>query len=180
MNSVVRHEDHDRIEAPDELKDKITITGMGGIDIAAVKRAEAALEELSVNFDQWLEDEVTALGEAHDGLHRHGVGSPDYDELLRVAHDIKGEGETLGYPLATLIAASLCKLLVTPEDRTVIPLSIIDNHVDALRRVMHDKIKTGNHPAARAVADRLVEVVMEFVEHEEARQNQECRDACDA
>ncbi len=168
MNTVMQHDDHEVIPVDNALKRKITIKGMGGIDPAAIERAEAALGELSENFDTWLNDEVNALLEARDNVREHGMVPPHFDELFRIAHDVKGEGDTLGYPLATVIAASLCKLLDSPEKKTIIPIDIINNHVDALRLVARDRIKDREDPAASAVADRLVEVVLEFVERQEA------------
>ena len=170
MTTVTQNEDHELIEVDNALKDKIVVKGMGAIDTSAVTRAEEALEELSVNFDQWLATEIAALLAARTDVRENGLVPPYFDELFRVAHDVKGEGETLGYPLATVIAASLCKLLDTPEDKTVIPLEIIDNHVDALNLVTRDKIRDPQDGVARAVADRLVEVVLEFVDHYEAKQ----------
>lgn len=170
MSTVTQHADHEMIDVDNQLKSKITIKGMGGIDTAAIANAEAALGELSVNFDAWLDDEVKALVKARDDVRENGLRDEHFDELFRVAHDVKGEGETLGYPLATIIAASLCKLLDTPEKKSIIPHDIIDNHVDALRLVARDRIKDRNDPAAGAVADRLVEVVLDFVAREEAKQ----------
>lgn len=172
MNSIRQMDDHEIIEVQNTLKRKIKIKGMGNIDTAAIDRAEVALEQLSVHFEGWLNDEVNSLSHARDQVREHGLIRPYFDELFRVAHDVKGEGQTLGYPLATVIAASLCKLLDTPDEKTIIPLEIIDNHVDALRLVARDGIKDPDHPIAKAVADRLVEVVFEFVEHHEAKQEQ--------
>ena len=170
MNTVTQHPDHEVIDVGNKLKSKISVRGMGGIDTTAIDKAEAALEQLSVNFDTWLDEEIDALAKARDAVREHGLKDEHFDELFRVAHDVKGEGETLGYPLATIIAASLCKLLDTPEKKTVIPHDIIDNHVDALRLVARDRIKGRDDPAASAVADRLVEVVFDFVDREEAKQ----------
>lgn len=172
MSTVTQHKDHDLIQVDNELKQKVDIKGMGAIDTSAIERAEVALGELSVNFDSWLNNEVNALLDARTAVREHGLVAPHFDELFRIAHDVKGEGETLGYPLATVIAASLCKLLDTPENKKIIPLEIVDNHVDALRLVARDKIKDPDDAAARAVADRLVEVVLEFVEEQEALQQE--------
>ena len=177
MNKVTQKSDHEIIEVDNKLKKKIVIKGLGEIDTAAIDRAEEALGKLSVNFDDWLEDEVANLVEARDNVRAHGLVGVHFDELFRIAHDIKGQGETLGYPLATMIGASLCKLLDVAEDKTIIPLALIDSHVDAVRRVMRDRIKTADHEVGRAVAERLVDVVLEFVDHEEAKQKANAPDA---
>jgi chemotaxis protein histidine kinase CheA len=172
MEQTKTDADCEIIEVPNLAKQKTTITGSGGgVDLAAIARAEAALEELSVQFDDWLEDEVGRLSEARDSVRTHGLVDPHQDSLFRAAHDIKGQGETLGYPLAATICNSLCRLLNAPCDKSAIPMSIIDSHVDAVRRVMHDRIKEADHPMGLAVAERLIDVVLEFVEHQEAKEN---------
>lgn len=172
MTTIRQNLDHEYIETGNPLKRKVKIKGMGGLDNAAIERAEEALEGLSVHFDEWLENEVKALVQARDNTREHGLTSAHFDELFRIAHDVKGEGDTLGYPLATVIGASLCKLLDAPENKKIIPHEIIDNHVDALRLISRDRIKDSDHPVAKAVADRLVEVVLEFAEEQEARKRE--------
>ncbi len=172
MEHVTKKEDYEIIQVPNHVKNKVKVTGSGsGVDLASIARAEAALEELSSQFDGWLADEVARLSTARDAVREHGLVSPHDEVFFRTAHDIKGQGETLGYPLAAMICASLCKLLDCPAQRSAIPLEIIDNHVDAVRRLVQDGIKSADHPMGRAVAERLIDVVLEFVEYQEAKAN---------
>jgi chemotaxis protein histidine kinase CheA len=171
MARVTRKEDCEIIEIPNHIKNKITVTGSGSLDLGPIERAEEALQELSVEFDTWIEDEVARLSAARDKVHKEGLDSRAGEDLYRIAHDIKGQGETLGYPLASIVCASMCKLLEGVDDHALIPLTIIDNHVDAVRRILRDGIKTVDHHMGRAVADRLIDVVLEFVDHIQAKQN---------
>ena len=177
MPRVIKKSDCEIIEVENHIKQKITIKGTGGIDMEVIKRADEALGQLAGHFDNWLEDEINKLSDARDEVRTHGLVGVHFDNLFRIAHDIKGQGETLGYPLATLIAASLCKLLGVPDDKTIIPLALVDNHVDAVRRIMHDKIKSSSHQAGRAVAERLLDVVFEFTDKIEAQQKAKATDA---
>lgn len=145
------------------LKDKVRPTGSD--DMEAIARAEKALEELSVEFDDWLAEEVTRLLAARDSVKSGGDTSESYDELYRAAHDLKGEGDTFGYPLVTELCGLLCKLIDSAADRSAIPLTLVDNHVDAIHIVMRDKIKDSCHDTARAVIERLGEVVKDYEAH---------------
>ena len=167
MNRVIRKDDCEIIEVQNTLKEKVVISGTGGVDRGAIERAETALKHLSVQFDSWLEEETRRLVAARNDVRENGLDEPNFGNLFRAAHDIKGQGETLGYPVATKIAASLCTLLEAPEDRSRIPLALIDHHVDALWRVMHDRIKETDDETVRAVTEQLIDVVIEFAEHEE-------------
>jgi chemotaxis protein histidine kinase CheA len=144
------------------LKDKVRITGSGDeIDMDAIARAEKALEKLSVEFDGWLSEEVTRLLAARAALDSSQTDEA-FDEFYRAAHDLKGEGDTFGYPLVTELADLLCKLLEAAEDRSELPMTLIDNHVDAIHIVMRDGIKDAQHDTTRAVIERLSEVVGDY------------------
>src|ERR1700733_1085098 len=52
---------------PNILKAKVG-SAIGGIDMAAIKRAEAAVETLKVEFQDWLASDVGALGGCRDAF----------------------------------------------------------------------------------------------------------------
>jgi len=63
------------------------------MDMAAIKRAEAAMEELKSEFAGWAADDVKKLEAAREAFAR----SPDQKTraaLLRAAHDMKGQAAT--------------------------------------------------------------------------------------
>jgi len=149
------------IEPDTNLKDKVKITGSGsGIDMAAIERAEKALEELSENFDDWLCEEIGTLVAARDVVSKSGLEGENRDKLYRAAHDLKGQADTFGYPLITVVCASMCKLMETIEDANQIPMELIDQHIDAIRVFASGKIKDKEHPEASTVAEALLDAVI--------------------
>jgi len=160
------------IVPPSCLRDRVKITGSGPIDLAPIQRAERALEQLSVAFDSWLIEEVTTLTKARDAVKVQGLSEATRKELHRAAHDLKGQGETYGYPLITHVCSTLCKLLETAIEPDLLPIDIIDHHVDAVRNMMKMKIKTGDHPQSVAVTNKLYDVVMEFADQEDEKRKQ--------
>ena len=102
---------------PNMLKAKVG-GGLGGIDMAAMKRAEAAMETLKSEFGDWIADDVKALTEARARYAQtpdaHARGA-----LMRAAHDIKGQAPTFNYPLIARVAASLSRMIgeLPPENR---------------------------------------------------------------
>src|SRR5476651_1642252 len=82
---------------PNMLKAKVG-GGLGGMDMAAMKRAESAMDGLKNQFGDWIASDVRALIEARAAYAK----SPDADTrgaLLRRAHDIKGQAPTFDFPL---------------------------------------------------------------------------------
>ncbi len=155
------------IIAPGSLRDKVKVTGSGPVDTAPIERAERALQQLSVAFDGWLKEEVDALLKAREAVRSQGLSKETRTELHRAAHDLKGQGETYGYPLITSVCSTLCKLFESAREPDLIPVEIIDHHVDAVRNMMKMKIKTNDHPQSVAVSNKLYDVVIEFANRED-------------
>lgn len=141
------------IQPPNTLKLKVG-GGFGGIDAAAVARAEEALKGLSAQFGQWLNDELVKLDAARADIRAVGYSEHTAEALYMRAHDLKGLGATYQYPLVTRMAGSLCKLIES-EVRMRAPLFLIDAHIDAIKAVVRDEIQTDDHPVGRALAEEL-------------------------
>ena len=129
-----------------------------------VARAEAALTALSKHFDDWIVDEVARIAEARklwasDG---HGPGEPR-EAFFRAVHDLKGQATTLGFPLVSQVAGSLCKLLDHIQDPAILPLPLVDQHVDAIRAIVREKAKGEADPIGQRLAEKLTAVTDEFV-----------------
>ncbi|HEY0302111.1 MAG TPA: Hpt domain-containing protein [Rhizomicrobium sp.] len=138
---------------PNILKAKVG-SAVGGIDMAAIKRAEAAMETLKVEFNDWLADDVARLSECRDRF----AAAPSQalrEDLFRAAHDLKGQADTFGYPMIARIAASLTKLLDGLPLAADMPLGLVDAHAAAIRVVFRDKIKTPSDQIAKVLTEEL-------------------------
>jgi hypothetical protein len=142
------------IPAPTGLRLKVG-GRLGGIDPAAIAKAEAALKSLSGNFAQWLQDEVTKLEGARTRIQTEGLSPASAENLYLRAHDLKGLGATYEYPLVTRIAGSLCKMIDDPGTRLSAPMALVDAHIDAIRAAVRDQTRTDEHPVARATVEAL-------------------------
>ena len=142
------------IRPPNMLRMKVG-GGFGGIDANAIAKAEAALEAMSAQFGQWLQDEIVKLDAAQAAIRTEGYTPATAETLYFRAHDLKGLGATYQYPLVTRLAGSLCKLLDDPARRMDAPTVLVDAHVDAIKAVVRDEIKTDEHPTGRTLAEAL-------------------------
>jgi chemotaxis protein histidine kinase CheA len=144
------------IQVPNTLRLKVGGAGrIGGIDPAAIAKAEAALKSLSGNFAQWLEDEITKLETSRQQVKAGGMTGENMESLYLRAHDLKGLGATYGFPLITRIAGSLCRLLDEKEKRSSAPMPLVDAHIDAIKAAVRDDIKTDEHPIGKVLAQEL-------------------------
>jgi hypothetical protein len=149
------------IQVPNMLK--LKVGGRGGIDMAAIAKAEAALKSLSGNFSQWLNDEIVKLEAARQEVRAAGLNALTVEALYLRAHDLKGLGATYEFPLITRLAGSLCKLIDEPESRLSAPMFLVDAHIDAIKACVRDDIKTDTHPVGKILATELEGRVTEYL-----------------
>lgn len=134
------------------------IDGPGPVfDADAIARADETLKAMSGSFQQWLEADIRRLQQARIEAERAAWSDPALEEVMGAAHDIKGMGQSYGYPLATQIAASLCRLIETSAGKAAARANpgLVAAHVDTLRAIVRDRIQTSEHPTGRALLKAL-------------------------
>lgn len=132
----------------------------------AIARAEQALEDLSVNFDEWMQNETDRLVETRDDAIQAGFAKDQLEAFYQAAHNLKGQACTLGYPFADEICASLCRLLDKTVDKSRMPVGLVAQHVDAVRALVHEKAKGTENPKASILTKRLRDITNEFISQE--------------
>lgn len=138
------------ITPPNRLKAKLG-GRLTAFDASAIARAEAALASMSDQFGGWLADELVKLEAAHAEIGKAGSGEKELEEFYRRAHDLKGLGTTYGFPIVSQFAASLCKLIDSPEGRAKAPRQVLDGHVGAIVASVKQNIKDSTHPIGQAL-----------------------------
>ena len=138
---------------PNMLKAKVGGSFVG-LDMAAINRAEAAMEELKSEFANWAQDDVHRLVTAREAF----AVKPDSTTragLLRAAHDMKGQAATFNYPLIARVSGSLSKLVgELPADKEL-PLGLVDAHVSAVHVIYRDKVMDESNKLALALSIEL-------------------------
>ena len=141
------------ITPPNVLKTKIG-GALPALDQKAIARAEAALEKLSDQFADWIQEELSKLVEAW-GKYEANQNQATKTELHRRAHDLKGLAPTYGYPLVGRICATLCKLTGDEHGEIDAPVKLLKAHVDGVKVMVHTKMLGANHPTALALTAEL-------------------------
>jgi hypothetical protein len=144
---------------PNILKAKVGGTVVG-LDMSAVKRAEAALATLKNEFADWIAADVQNLADCREAFATEANADRQGD-LYRASHDLRGQARTFEFPLVERVAASLCRLLDVPRAASALPL--VDAHVAAIRIIVRDKIRDRTNVMATTLAGELEARVNEFV-----------------
>ncbi len=148
------------ITPPNMLKAKVG-GKLASFDKAAIARAEAALQNLSSEFDTWMDDELKALEASFAQLQADGVMGPAGDAFYKAAHELKGLGTTYSFPLVTRLMGATCKLFELHEDdRSKVKMALIGAFVQATQAAVRDGIRTDEHPVGRALAEELERQVL--------------------
>lgn len=149
------------------LAAKAVVPGTPGIDYAAIERAEKALEALSHNFGDWMQDECAELQVRWAALSKEGPGKAQVESLFHSAHDIKGEAPTLGFPLAADAAKSLCALLSFVSESNqegALPMALVEQHVDAIRAIVREQGQGSDNQVAQILVQELAVAAEAFID----------------
>jgi chemotaxis protein histidine kinase CheA len=162
--AIATFADHEVIRPPHKLRK--AMAKAGAFDDDPVARAEAALAELSGEFSEWMQTECERLEEARQIIRRDGVTAQSHETLFRVSHDIKGQAGTIGFPAVAGVAESLCRLMEHTPDIRRIPVTLVDQHVDAVRAIIREHARNDLHDVAGVLTARLRTVTDEFLVQE--------------
>jgi chemotaxis protein histidine kinase CheA len=128
--------------------------GLGGIDMAAMKRADGALESLKSEFADWIASDVKTLIDARTRYAK----TPDdaaRGALMRAAHDIKGQAATFNFPLIARVAGSLSRLIGDLPASQTLPIGLVDGHVNAIQVIHRQGIQDTNDKMAQTLCAEL-------------------------
>jgi chemotaxis protein histidine kinase CheA len=164
--SIVTYADHEVITPPNRLRHAISTVRAAKGDVDPVARAEQALAQLSSEFSGWMDTECERLDQARQLVKTIGFNKATLEALFHAAHDIKGEAATFGFPWVASLAESLSRLIEHTPDMQRIPLTLVDQHVDAVRAIIRESVRPDIAVVADALTLRLREVTDEFLLHE--------------
>jgi hypothetical protein len=164
--SVMTFADHEVIMPANTLR--MAVSEVAVMDPAddPVARAEQALAGLADEFSGWMDTECDRLDAARRNAKAQGFGKATRDALFHAAHDIKGQGATFGFPLVVAPADSLCRLIEHTPDMNRIPMTLVEQHVDAIRAIVREGARPDVVEVAEALTRRLCEVTDDFLRQE--------------
>jgi len=118
--------------------------------------ADKRIAGASLGFADGARDDVAQALAALEDLAGGGDGEEATKLIFRVAHDLKGQGTTFGYPLATQIGGSLCDFIRSAASSPSSDLvSVIRAHLAALNLVLKQNIKGDGDAATRQLVEKL-------------------------
>lgn len=147
------------------LKEKCGGLGGGTPEIPkeALEQAEQALEKLAEDYPDWVSNLIVKLQTQHGRC----VDTPErrheyFEEINRIAHDMKGQGGTFGYPLITTFADSLYGFTNIKDNITDNHVELVKSHIDAMRVVIKDRVSGSGGEIGKKLTESLNEAIEKY------------------
>ena len=147
---------HQVINPPNTLRAKVPKTGGPGLDKMTADAA-AALREINGNYEVLVRDDLRRIDDAISRAERSPLAaSKEMDVIAFISHDIKGQAATLGYPLLTAIAQSLCRFIEGDKSPAPKRLGFVSAHARAMGTVVAHTIRGDSGEAGKILLGALV------------------------
>lgn len=110
-------------------------------DEELMTQAMAVLDDMAEDYPDWVAGLIQQLAD----VHRRCVDTPEqrfhhFEQLHAIAHDMRGQGGTFGYPLMSNFADGLYDFTGVATDTSDKNVEIIKAHIDAMRVVIKDRV----------------------------------------
>ena len=129
-----------------------------------IAMAEMDLQSVADGFADWAASDIAAALKELDRVENGAGDEESLKSIFRIAHDIKGQGSTFGFPLVTEISAPLCDFLrsisAVPSTNGIIAVKA---HLTALHVVLEQNIKGDGGAMGRQLLDKLAAVMARAV-----------------
>jgi hypothetical protein len=102
--------------------------------------ADAVVRRISSSYVGMLQGDLCRMRECLTAAQDAGNVAGNLTALFDIAHDVKGQGGTFGYPLISQIAEALCRYLAAALPQNIADLSIVEVHLDAITTVARHQI----------------------------------------
>ena len=143
------------INPPNLLKSKV---GSGGFALGAVDKAAKVIDGLRGEFEEIAKVEVVKLVAAA-ALMAQPNDLAKRDEVYKIAHELRGQGGSYGYPLVTRFGDQLCRYLDAAAGLDAKSLVIVKATADAIAVVINSKVAGDGGDTGRALVAMLDKVL---------------------
>ncbi len=120
---------------------------------------------MAEDYPDWVASLIVKLQEQHGRC----VDTPEMrrdclEAMHHIAHDMKGQGGTFGYPLVTSFADSLYNFTKSRDDVTDNQIELIKAHVDAMRAVIRGRVSGDGGEIGAQLNKSLNEAITKYQE----------------
>nr|WP_281500837.1 Hpt domain-containing protein [Kordiimonas marina] len=128
-----------------------------------MEAAEEALHKMAEDYPDWVSGLIVKLQEQHGRC----VDTPEkrrdcFEEINRIAHDMKGQGGTFGYPLITTVSDSLYGFTQSREEISDNQVELVKAHLDAMRAVIRGRVSGSGGDIGQKLIEGLNQAILKY------------------
>lgn len=110
-------------------------------DDEILAEVQAALDEMSEEYPDWVSSLIDQLYVEQKGcLENEENRRAHFSKIHDIAHDMKGQGGTFGYPLITDFSDGLYNFTIRNSGLSDSHVEIVKAHIDAMRVVIKERV----------------------------------------
>lgn len=147
---------------PNTLKEKLggNLKAAFSLPRELLEEAEEQLERSALDFHDWAINYLTRLAELVEQTRNFPAHRrQDLEDINLVAHELRGQGGTFGYPLITVFAKSLYEATRPGCSEQDSHLGVVEAHIDAMRAVIRDRISGDGGEVGRELLRTLTQAI---------------------
>ena len=144
------------INPPNLLKSKV---GSGGFAMGSLEKAAKVIEGLRGEFEEIAKVEVVKLVAAANALVAQPNDLAKRDVVYKIAHELRGQGGSYGYPLVTEFGDKLCRYLDAAAVLDAKSLVVVKATADAIAIVINSKVSGDGGDTGRNLVEMLDKVL---------------------
>lgn len=151
---------------PNTLKEKAG--GGSGTEIPQIpadilEQAEQSLERAVLDFTTWAQEYLQNLGTLCKEASEDEVKRVSkFSEINNLAHELRGQGGTFGYPLISVFGKMLYDSTREGCPLTDNQVEIVKAHIDAMRAVIRDKVAGDGGQIGKELLASLKEAIVRY------------------
>lgn len=112
------------------------------LPLDVLQSAETELKREAQGFIGWAKSYLDRLSiQVGEAKSKFGERNANFEEINLIAHELRGQGGTFGYPLITIFAKSLYEVTKPPCAHDDAMLEIVKAHIDTMRAVIRENIE---------------------------------------
>lgn len=136
----------------------------GGFAMEALESAMAELDKFAEDYPDWVQGQVREL---YDELSKardkeDNRRAAELKRINEIAHDMRGQGGTFGYPLVTTVADSLYKFTGARATSSEDHLEIVKSHIDTMNAVIRERVEGDGGILGRELLTALEKAIEKF------------------
>ena len=108
------------------------------INADTFKRAEEAVSKLSEQYRDWALSDIDTLRDCTDKISGDATRDEAVAKIRSIAHDMRGQGSTFGYPLITQVAQSISETLKLSLDSGKL-IAQMNAHIDTVEAIIENE-----------------------------------------